>query len=236
MIETLLFIIVLFIFLLLWAWPISVPILIYCIIRKRKNKQQFKNSLIYKNNGRNYFNDIKDTYIDIDEYKLKHFDTNDLGALKNYFGNLFLEFEKAYNNVDYNTLYNICTRSLYNLYRSDLDVKTKLLQKKTIDNVVINKMVIYNSTKNEDEHKVYVMIAIDSINYLQNSNGKIIAGNAVNKIHEEFIITYVKQLKKDEKSSRCPNCGAMINSTKCDYCNTEFKEYDFRICSINKLV
>ena len=224
------------VFLFFWAWPISFPILIYCIIRKRKKKKKFKESLINRNNGGYYFNNIKDTYIDIDDYKLKHFDTNDLGALKNYFGNMFLEFEKAYNNVDYNTLYNICTRSLFNLYKSDLDVKTKLLQKKTIDDVNIDKMVIYNSTKNEDEHKVFIMIGIDSINYLQNSNGRVIAGNALNKIHEEFIVTFVKQLKKDEKSSRCPNCGAMINSTKCEYCKTEFKEYDFRICSINKLV
>ena len=234
--ETLLVFVIFIVFLFFWAWPISFPILIYCIIRKRKNKQKFKESLINRNNGGYYFNNIKDTYIDIDDYKLKHFDTNDLGALKNYFGNMFLEFEKAYNNVDYNTLYNICTRSLFNLYKSDLDVKTKLLQKKTIDDVNIDKIVIYNSTKNEDEHKVFIMIGIDSINYLQNSNGRVIAGNALNKIHEEFIVTFVKKLKKDEKSSRCPNCGAMINSTKCEYCKTEFKEYDFRICSINKLV
>ena len=240
MIESLLFVIFIVIMLFLYAWPISLPLLIYCIIKKRQNKKEFKNTVIHKNgyinNGNYYLNRIQDAYIDIDNYKLKDFDSNDLEALKLYFGSLFLEFEKAYNNIDYKTLYNLCTHSLYSLYSSDLNVKSKLCQKKTIDNVEIEKMVIYNSVKDEKEHKVYVMIRINSINYTQNAYGTVIAGNAYSKTSEEFIVTFIKMANIKDESVRCPNCGAMINSTKCEYCNTEFKQYDFKICSINKLV
>lgn len=211
------------------TWPISLPFLIYYIVKKNSNRKAFKKTLIQRES-------VKDTYIDIDDYKLGYFDTNDLGTLKNYFGGLFLDFEKAINNIDYNTLYNICTPSLYELYSSDLKVNLKLGEKKFIEDPKIEKMVIYNTTKNKTEQIVSVMLRLESRNYTMNQSGRITSGNSLNPVHEEFIVNFIKKFKKDEESSRCPNCGAMIKNTKCEYCNTEYKQYDFRINSISKLV
>ncbi len=235
--EVVLLIIFLVFILFFMTWPISLPILIIYLIKKNKNKKYFKSTVLNRNQSNIYFSNIQDTYIDISDYKLEWFDTNDLDVLKSYFGNMFLDFERAYNNVDYNALYNLCSPSLYDIYKNDLNVNLRLGDKKIIDNVSIEKLVIYNTTKNDDEQKVYVMLELKSNNYVMNTSGKVISGNPVKPQSEEFIVTYVKSLKKkDEKSSRCPNCGATVTSTKCSYCNTEFKQNEFRIDTIRKLV
>ena len=239
LVKTLIIIIIVLLFLFLWAWPISFPLLIYYIYKKNKNKKYFKSTVInkdrYQNNG--FFNNIQDTYVDINDYKLEWFDTNDIDVLKRHFSSLFIDFERALNNLDYNTLYNICTPSLYELYHSDLTVNLKLGNKKIIDNISIEKMVIYNTTKNDEEQKVYIMLEMKSNSYTMNSSGKITSGSPMLPVKEEFIAVFVKKLKKaNEGQLRCPNCGATVTSTKCEYCNTEFKQYEFKIDTIRKLV
>ena len=239
LVQMCLFVVVVLIVLFLWAWPISFPLLIYYIYKKNKNKKYFKSTIINKNGNitNGLFNNIQDTYVDINDYKLEWFDTNDINVLKKHFGNLFIDFEKSLNNLDYNTLYNICTPSLYELYHSDLTVNLKLGNKKIIDNVSIEKMVIYNTTKTEEEQKVYVMLEMKSNSYTMNSSGKIASGSPMLPLKEEFIVVFIKKLKKkDTDQSRCPNCGATVTSTRCEYCKTEFKQYDFKIDAIRKLV
>ena len=222
-------------YLLIAMWPISLPFFIFYLYKRNKNKKEFKNNVVYY--PKSSLNYVKDNYVDIDAYKLEHFDANDLGMLKNYFSTIILDFEKAYNNIDYNALFNICGNSLYNMYKTNLQMNSKFGEKKIIDNVSIQKLVVYNSKKGNGEHIVNVMARIRSISYTQNSDGKIISGSPMNPIDEEFDITFVKELnEKNKDQMRCPNCGAVVNSTKCDYCKTEFKNYDFRIESFKKLV
>lgn len=223
------YIVVLILMLFFMIWPISVPFLIYYIIKKKQNKTALKKTIITRS-------PVYDSFVDISSYKLEHFNTNDLPVLKAYFGDIFIQFEKAYNNVDYNALYNICVPSLYELYKSDISIKLKLGEKKIIDDPSIEKIAITNSIKNDDQHEVQVMIRLKSKSYSITDTGKVISGNAVKPVEEDFLITFVRTFNKDAKETlRCPNCGATINSSKCEYCNTEFKQYDFKIYAINKL-
>ena len=34
----------------------------------------------------------------------------------------------------------------------------------------------------------------------------------------------------------CPNCGAALTGSKCDYCNSKIKDIEFKISSIKKIV
>ena len=86
-------------------------------IRKKINHNFFKNNVI---NNQIYqdvsFQDEKNRYADITKKELEEFNTQDLKSFKNYFYNLFIDFETAYNNLDFNMLKTLSTKQLFQNY------------------------------------------------------------------------------------------------------------------------
>ena len=218
------FVLFLIVFLFLLFWPISIPLLIYCIIRKKQNRNYFKNNVVI----------TKHDYIDIDPRDLAGFDITDVSKLKVYLFDIFDRFEKAYNSLDYNTLYNLSTSELYNKYHTKLVVNTKLDEKAIIEAIELKKMIIFAAISSEKQQKVITVIEMSYINYTQNSKGKILRGQPNKKITEKFEVEFIKSLNGTE-NYRCPNCGANTSGTKCDYCNSTI-DCDFKISSIRKII
>ena len=45
------------------------------------------------------------------------------------------------------------------------------------------------------------------------------------KYYDKYAKKYINNMKfKFNKSTTCPNCGAAITSSKCEYCGADFEE------------
>ena len=223
--EPILILIILIFVLILCTWPISLPFLIIYIIKRAKNKKTFK-SLIISNS-----NELKD----VSESKLSGFDITDISNLKKYLYDIFYKFETAYNNVDYNTMYNLSTPKLYDLYHTNIVLNLKFDEKKIIDNIVLEKMLITDAYSSSNKQVITTAIDISYLNYTMKSDGKIVNGNPTKMIKERFEVIFIKNFDKKD-SSRCPNCGANVTGSTCEYCNSSISSSDFRIDSIKKIV
>ena len=218
------FVLFLLVFLFFLFWPVSVPLLIYYILKKKNNRNYFKDNVVT----------TKKDYKDINPSDLAGFDITDVSKLKVYLFDIFDRFEKAYNSLDYNTLYNLSTPDLYNKYHTNLVVNSKLDEKRIIEQVELKRMIIFSASSTEKQQRVISVIEMSYINYIQNSKGRILRGEPNKKITEKFEVEFIKSLNGTD-SYRCPNCGANTSGTKCDYCKSTI-ECDFKIDSIKKII
>ena len=53
-------------------------------------------------------------------------------------------------------------------------------------------------------------------------------------IIEKFEVIFRKDYKEDV--TNCPNCGAPLKGNKCEFCNSEVEENDFKIHNIKKII
>ncbi len=218
--------ILLLIFLFFMFWPLSIPITIWIYIKRKQNKKVFQSMVI--NNNKEYY--------DIAPSKLEGLDISDLYNLKRYLTEKFITFENAYNNLDFNTMYNVCTEKMYNLYHSNITINLKFEEKKIIDQIEIKKVIIFDTYSSKYKQVVSAMIEFSSLSYMMKSSGKIVNGSSTKPITEAFEITFIKNFKQVDKY-KCHNCGAPVEGSTCEYCKTKIDNTgDFRIDSIKKIV
>jgi len=212
------------------AWPILIPLLIISIIRKNKSNKAFKVNVV------NNKAPVKETYHDISNSKLEEFDIHDINQLKDYIYEIFYNFEKAYNNLDYNAMYNNSTDKLYHNYHTNIMLNLKFAQKKIIDDIERKKVIIYDVLSTTRKQVISSVIQIKYVCYMQNHNGEIISGS-INPTTESFEVTFVKDYGSN-KNTKCPNCGATVelNNSICEYCGTNVRSTDFKIDSIKKII
>ena len=207
--------------------------------RRCKNHIFFKNNVVRNTptieqlgNNRNI---NKNVYKDVSKIKLEMFNTDNLDVLKDYVYNIFLRFENAYNNLDYNEMKILTTKQLFQNYYTGITLDLRVGQKKIINNIERKNIIIYEIDSTIAKQTLSAMIEISYLTYTINSKGYIISGNRDNKVTEKFEVTYRKDFEKND-IVKCPNCGATITGNKCDYCRTTIKTVDFKISSIKKII
>ena len=199
-------------------------------VKRTKNKTYFKNNVI------NYEEEKeKVKYTDISMEELSTFQTSDLDGFKDYFYNLFYDFEMAYNNLDYNTMKLLSTKQLFQNYHTGLTLDLKQGNKRIIKDITREKVIVFETISTTIKQAVSTVITISYISYVENGDGKIISGNKDSKITESFEVIFRKNFG-DDTPTNCPNCGAPISSEKCEFCNTVINNVDFRIASIKKII
>jgi len=174
-------------------------------------------------------------YTDISIEELSTFQTSDLDGFKDYFYNLFYDFEMAYNNLDYNTMKLLSTKQLFQNYHTGLTLDSKQGNKRIIKDITREKVIVFETISTTIKQAVSTVITISYISYVENGDGKIISGNKDSKITESFEVIFRKNFG-DDTPTNCPNCGAPISSEKCEFCNTVINNVDFRIASIKKII
>lgn len=199
-------------------------------VRRNKNKTYFKNNII------NYEEEKeKVKYTDISLEELSTFQTSDLNSFKDYFYNLFYDFEMAYNNLDYNTMKLLSTKQLFQNYHTGLTLDSKQGNKRIIKDITREKVIVFETISTTIKQAVSTVITISYITYVENSDGRIISGDKNFKITESFEVIFRKNFS-DDTPTNCPNCGAPISSEKCEFCNTIINNVDFKIASIKKVI
>ena len=210
----------------IYFWPFLLPVFIISLIRKNASNKKFKSNVIR--------HEEKKVYQDVDATKLAEFDVTDITILKNYLFDIFTNFEQAYNALDYNGMYNNSTEKLYNSYHTNIMLNLKFAQKKIIENIKRKNVIIYDTLVTTRKQLIQTMIEIEYISYTEDHSGKIISGSP-KPITEKFEVIFVKYYGENQ-NNKCPNCGASITGEKCEYCNTTFRNSDFKIDSIKKII
>lgn len=204
---------------------------VFQTIARQLNRKFFKNNVVY-----NYdVNSKKKLYTDISKENLDMFKVDDINALKDFFYNIFLEFEKAYNNLDYNMMKMLSTKQLFNNYYTGISLDLKTGKKRIITDIERKKVTIFGLDSTIARQTAEVMIEISYINYTIDKNGYVVSGSRDKKITEKFEVTFRKMFEKEEVI-KCPNCGAEVLGNKCEYCRSTLKNVEFKISNIKKII
>lgn len=205
-------------------------------IKRKNNHKYFKNNIINNKLDNNVVNalDKKRTYEDVSKTALAKFNTDDINLLKDYFYNMFLDFEKAYNNLDYNTMKLLSTKQMYHNYYTGISLDLKVGRKRIINDIKKKKVIIFELDSTIAKQIASAMIEIEYVNYTIDKNGKVISGSR-NKTAEKFEVMFRKDFERKDVIE-CPNCGANVVGNKCEYCRSNIKNVDFKISSIKKII
>ena len=222
-------------------------------VRKKANNNYFKSNIINGNdiNLNTDFSDIKmkdltafknqttqlykENYKDVSKDKLELFNVTDIDTLKDYFYKIFYDFERAYNNLDYQTMKALSTNQLFENYYTGITLDLKAGNKRIIDNIKRKNMTIYELDSTIAKQVVSTYIEISYWNYKIDKNGNVISG-VKDPIVEKFIVHFRKDIRLNVNNN-CPNCGAPINGITCPYCETIVSNRnDFKISSIKRII
>ncbi len=115
-------------------------------IKRKNNRNYFKNNIIVNkkietNAGK--VNKYQRTYNDVSKEALQRFNTDDINSLKEYFYDMFLKFETAYNNLDYNMMKILSTKQLFQNYYTGMSLDLKVGKKKIISDIKKKKVIIF---------------------------------------------------------------------------------------------
>lgn len=200
-------------------------------IKRVANHKYFKNNVIIND----CLNLPEDKYTDITQKQLSMFNTDDLQAFKNHFYKIFIDFENAYNNLDYNTMKALTTKQVFQNYYTGITLDLEVGKKRIINNIQKKNVIIYEVFSSTAKQVVSAMIEISYINYTIDKYGTIIVGNKDKKITEKFEVDFRKDFGLEEITN-CPNCGAVINGHKCEFCHSTIKNSQFKISSIKRVI
>lgn len=203
-----------------------------------QNKQYVKTINAYSSNKQNHKNDIQlfqDKYVDVNAKVLEEFKINDIKSLKKYLFEIFTKFEKAYNELDFNTMKSLSTSQLYQNYYTGIKLDMQDGNKKMIDEIKLKDIIVFEALSSSIKQIISCKIDINYKNYTLNSIGQVIRGSQMHSVDESFEVTFRKDFDKNDVI-KCPNCGASINGSKCDYCRTLIRNEEFKISSIKKIV
>lgn len=208
-------------------------------IKRSNTRSYFRSNIIY--NVTEEMNDAissmkyRRDYKDVKKSELVKFNVDNINDLKDYFYNIFLDFEKAYNNLDYNTMKRLSTKQLYHNYHTGISLNLKAGRKRIIDNIERKKVIIYELDSTTLKQTAGVMIEVNYINYMVDKKGNVISGSRRDIVTEKFDITFRKDYEKEDVT-KCVNCGASIVGNKCEYCRTVISDVEFKISTIKKII
>ena len=240
---TIIMIVGIFSFLLHILFWVSIFKFIINTFRRKKVHDFFKNNVIYNQENtvcnrmtvRGKSNKYKRIYNDVTRDKLIKFNTDNINELKKYFYEKFVQFEQAYNSLDYNTMKILSTKQLYNNYYTGITLDLRAGKKRVITDIENKKVILFELDSTTIKQVASLMVEISYFNYTLDKNGYIISGSRENKITEKFEVEFRKDFERKDVLT-CPSCGAKVVGNKCDYCRNPIKNVDFKISSIKKII
>lgn len=143
-----------------------------------------------------------------------------LEEFKNIAFNIYKDVQIAWMNFDLDSIKNIISDEIYNMYSMQLDTLKIKHQQNIMDDIKLQNIDITNITYENNIETIETVIEVECYDYIIDNNKKVIRGSKNKKMLYTYKITFTKHTI-DKIIKYCPNCGATvdINSTgKCDYC------------------
>lgn len=203
--------------------------------RKRKQLNEFfQNNVL---NRDSYLISSKKIYrsVSSDKYLLFNINGSDINIFKDSLFYRFLLFEQSYNNLDYEMMKACSTDTLFNDYYTSIILNLGIGRKRIINDIIKKEMIIYDLRSTRYEQTISSMIKIRYVNYTVDKIGNVISGSR-SPVTEKFEVIFKKNF--NDVKTNCPNCGAPIIDSKCDFCKMDFGGHsgDFVVDSIKRIV
>lgn len=154
---------------------------------------------------------------------LPNFDRNEF--LKEGY-KIYLDVQDAWMNFKLDSVRNIITDEMYNMYSSQLDImETKGEQNIMSDFKWVDSYIKGVSVQN-NSIVISAVYVIEFYDYIINKNtGKVVSGSKNKKYRVTYEMKYQKSLDSAGNIDRCPNCGAKIEEANgvavCKYCGSK---------------
>jgi len=136
---------------------------------------------------------------------------------------IYKNIQTAWMNFDTDTIRNLTTDELYNMYSSQLDTLKLKGQKNIMKDILLEEVKIVNIKNENKVFSIDVYLRVNCYDYvIKESTNEVLRGRDKQKLVIEYLITYVKTSDKNKKT-KCPNCGAEIimnASHTCPYCES----------------
>lgn len=138
--------------------------------------------------------------------------------------NIYKDIQTAWMNFDRDTIRNLTTDELYNMYSAQLDTLELKNQQNIMKNIeyVDAKIIAAEVVEGVITIKVYMnVLCLDYV--INKKTNKTVRGSDTTRLDIEYVLTFVKSKDNHKKVEKCPNCGAPVtinSSNECEYCGS----------------
>ena len=196
---------------------------------------RIKRLVINKDFQDNVIENLENRNKDMPAKKLVDYNIDNIDQLKEYLANQFIEFEKAYNNLDYNLMRELSTSLLFNNYYTGITLDLKFGYKRIINDIKKEKVTVYDICNEDDKQIISSVIKLSYINYKINREGTIVSGDNEKRDTELFEVIFERP-NLSKNIFECPQCGAEIDGFRCKYCRKTVIDDKFRMNSIKRII
>lgn len=208
---------------------IVIFIIIYFYVKNSNQPNPSPNNNVEKKKTTNLKEKkVEDMSISLDSIK-----PNELIKLEKEIYDLFLKYEDAYSNFDYDTLSSICTENHFKEIHKVLERMKSSNKKRSFENINLNNFKLMSVTTTSNLQKLSVFLEITLIDYIIDKEYNfLVKGNKNIKNTKNIKMEIVQNIDTSNIRKHCPKCGAPINLIfpTCNYCNTViYKDAEYKI-------
>lgn len=150
---------------------------------------------------------------------IPNFDKNNF---KDLAYSIYKDVQVAWMDFDYDKLRSLLSDEMFNMYKSQLETLKLKEQQNIMKDFKLYGVYIRGIRKENENIIVDVKLCVSCLDYIIDSNKKVIKGDDWLRPYYEYELTYLKS-KTVKENNICPNCGAKLNnqqSNKCEHCNS----------------
>lgn len=164
-------------------------------------------------------------YQDINIQKIASIDPSiSIADFKSKVFTIYKDIQTAWMNFDTDTIRNLTTDEIYNMYSSQLETLKLKGQKNIMKDITLEETKIIDIKKVNNIITVSVYMRVKCYDYvIKEKTGETVRGKDKNKIIIEYILSFVKSSINNNSEETCPNCGALVDinaSATCPYCDS----------------
>ena len=140
--------------------------------------------------------------------------------------NIYKDIQVAWMNFDLESVRNLITDEMFNMYQSQLNVMEATNEQNIMKDMVIKKRKIVDAIVQNGVLTIVTNYTIEQYDYVADrTTGKLIRGESKYKMRVDYEMRFRQSINNDKILNFCPNCGADISkhngSGVCEYCGTK---------------
>ena len=136
--------------------------------------------------------------------------------------NNYKQIQEAWTNFDLDTIRNLVSDEIYNMYSMQLDTLKIKSQKNIMSDITYIDNYITDINVDNNIETIETILKVSCYDYLVDDKDNVVRGNKNIKLHYTYKLTFTRKIAKTNLKY-CPNCGAELNinsSGVCNYCNS----------------
>lgn len=140
--------------------------------------------------------------------------------------NIYKDIQVAWMNFDLESVRNLITDEMFNMYQSQLNVMEASNEQNIMKDMVMKDGKIVDAVVQNGVITIVTQYIIDQYDYVADrTTGKLIRGESKYKMRVEYLMKFRLNIDASQVIDHCPNCGAKIEkingSGVCEYCGSK---------------